>query len=62
MHLHQASLERAESDLVDLLENIKDPQEKYYLSDSCKQALKNLGHDPEVCELTVTRYFKRTLQ
>lgn len=62
MHLRQANLERAQNDLNELVETIKEPQHRYYLKQPCREALERMGHDSAVAEQVTSEFFKRTLQ
>lgn len=55
---------RAEAlnDLYDLVANINEPRERFYLKETCIQALERLGHDPMVAQMVAGDFFKRTLQ
>lgn len=58
----QATRDAVLNDLHDLVENIKEPRERYYLKDTCVGALERLGHDKAVAEEVARDFFRRTLQ
>lgn len=53
---------RLEADIEYLVKTVEDPQHKPYLKGPLIDSLRSLGHERDVAEKAVDRYFKVSLQ